>query len=141
MAFFKRTHPASPPRSPTHALASFHRATRWAKHSRRETLPEHERSSGNREARQIRRQFASGQLHAAWQRRLQLGSGVVYDGVADEDALWMNAAPPIAALRLGFKDHIFVPMCCGLVEQYHDSRDAGQSASVEEFKDRFFDGS
>lgn len=90
------------------------------------------------EARQIRQQFASGQLRAVWERRLQLGNGVSFDGVADEDAFWLNAAPAIAALRLGLKDHIFVPMCCGLAEQYHDSRNADQSAAVKELKERFF---
>jgi hypothetical protein len=90
------------------------------------------------EARQIRQQFESGQLPAAWERRLQLGNGVPYDGVADADAFWLNAAPAIAALRLGLKDHVFVPMCCGLAERYHDSRDADQSAAVREFQGRYF---
>jgi hypothetical protein len=142
MAFFNRSRRPTASAAPDPDLARFHRG-RAATNAQ----PPGDLGQGmnaaqvTTAARQIRQQFESGQLDALWERRLQLGNGVSYDGVADVDAFWLNAAPAIAALRLGVKDHVFVPMCCGLAERYHDIGDASQSAAVREFQVRYFGAS
>jgi hypothetical protein len=85
------------------------------------------------EARRMRQQVAAGELRPAWERRVQLGYGVPSDGVPQADRFWIDAAPAIAALRLGFKDHPMVPMCCGMAESEHDRNDPEQRAAVEQF--------
>jgi len=144
MAFFNRSRARQiPPAAPADpALARFHRGMEVTNAQPPGDLGlSMSAAQVTSEARQMRQQFEAGQLREVWARRLQLGNGVSFDGVDDADAFWLNAAPAIAALRLGQKDHIFVPMCCGLAERYHDSRDADQSAAVREFKERFFGGS
>jgi hypothetical protein len=90
------------------------------------------------ESRRMRQQLASGDLRAAWDRRVQLGYGVPTDEVPQADRFWLNAAPAVAALRLGLKDHPMVAMCCGVAEGDHDRNDAEQRATVQEFKRLFF---
>jgi hypothetical protein len=91
------------------------------------------------ESRTIRRQVAEGQLNQAWARRVQLGYGVPADGIPQPDRFWLDAAPAIAGLRLGRKDHPMVPMCCGMAEMNHDPNDPEQRAAVAEFT-RLFHG-
>jgi hypothetical protein len=90
------------------------------------------------ESRRMRQQVASGHLRTAWDRRVQLGYGVPFDGVPQADRFWLNAAPAVAALRLGLKDHPMVAMCCGVAEGDEDRNDAEQHAAVQEFKRLFF---
>jgi hypothetical protein len=92
------------------------------------------------ESRQMRSQVAAGQLQSVWGRRLELGSGVSAQGVPQSDWFWLNAAPALAALRLGLKDHPMVAMCCGVAEQARNRDDAEQSAAVAEFNRLFFLG-
>ncbi len=90
------------------------------------------------ESRRMRNQLAAGQLQSVWGRRLELGTGVSPQGVPLPDWFWLNAAPAIAALRLGLKDHPMVAMCCGVAEQARNRDDAEQSAAVAEFNRLFF---
>lgn len=90
------------------------------------------------ESRRIRQQVASGQLRAAWDRRVQLGYGVPSGEIPQADRFWLNAAPAIAALRLGLKDHPMVAMCCGVAEGDEDRSDAEQHAAVQEFRRLYF---
>lgn len=90
------------------------------------------------ESRQMRSQLASGQLQGVWGRRLELGTGVSPQGVPQPDWFWLNAAPALAALRMGLKDHPMVAMCCGLAEQARNRDDAEQSAAVAQFNRFFF---
>lgn len=91
------------------------------------------------ESRRMRQQADSGDLRGAWERRVQLGYGVPSDAVPQADRFWLNAAPAIAALRLGLKDHPMVAMCCGTALQDEDSSDPEQHAAVQEFR-RLFSG-
>jgi len=86
----------------------------------------------------IRDLIAHGQLREAWDRRLQLGYGVSREGVPQSDWFWLNADPAIAALKLGFKDHPAVAMCCGVAEEARDRSDPEQVAAVAEFNRLFF---
>lgn len=90
------------------------------------------------ESRNIRQQFTSGNLRAAWDRRVELGFGVPSDGVPQADRFWLDAAPAIAALRLGIKDDPIVRMCCGTAERNFDRSSPEQCAAVEEFNRLFF---
>jgi hypothetical protein len=93
------------------------------------------------ESRKIRHQVASGDvgdLRAAWDRRVELGYGVPSEGVPQADRFWLDAAPAIAGLRLGLKDHPMVKMCCGMAEYEQNHEDPEQRAAVEEFKRLFF---
>ena len=91
------------------------------------------------ESRRMRQQVASGDLRSAWDRRVQLGYGVPSNGIPQADRFWLDAAPALAALRLGeLKDHPMVPMCCGMAEQGHDHRDPQQREAVEEINKLFF---
>lgn len=90
------------------------------------------------ESRRMRQQLTGGDLRSAWDRRLQLGYSVKFDGVSQADRFWFEAAPAIAALRLGFKDHPMVPACCGMAEQEQDRSDPEQRAAVEEINRLFF---
>ena len=83
------------------------------------------------ESRRMRQQVASGDLRLAWDRRVQLGYGVPSEGIPQADRFWLNAAPAIAALRMGLKDHPMVPMCSGMAEREHDRDDPQQRAAVE----------
>jgi hypothetical protein len=68
-------------------------------------------------------------------RRVELGFGVPLDGVPQADRFWLNAAPAIAALRLGFKDHPMVAMCRGVADQdedYSDLSSADAAVSVNQ---------
>ena len=89
------------------------------------------------ESRSIRQRVAQGQLEPAWARRVQLGYGVPSDGVPQADRFWLDAAPAIAGLRLGQKDHPMIPMCCGMAETNHDPNDPEQRAAVAEFTKLF----
>lgn len=93
------------------------------------------------ESRRIRHQVYSGDpgdLRVAWNRRVELGYGVPSEGVPQPDRFWLDAAPAIAGLRLGLKDHPMVKMCCGMAEYEQDYEDPEQRAAVEEFKKLFF---
>lgn len=93
------------------------------------------------ESHKIRHQVASGDLgdlRVAWDRRVELGYGVPSEGVPQPDRFWLDAAPAIAGLRLGLKDHPMVKMCCGTAEYEQDHEDPEQRAAVEEFKRLFF---
>jgi hypothetical protein len=90
------------------------------------------------ESRRMHQQVTTGDLRSAWDRRLQLGSSVQFDGVPQADRFWFEAAPAIAALRLGLKDHSMVPACCGMAEQQQDRSDPEQGAAVEEIRKLFF---
>jgi hypothetical protein len=91
------------------------------------------------ESRTIRQLVAQGQLDSAWARRVQLGYGVPAEEVPQADYFWLDAAPAIAGLRLGRKDHPMVPMCCGMAEMNQDRNDPEQRAAVAEFT-RLFHG-
>jgi hypothetical protein len=91
------------------------------------------------ESRRMRQQVAAGDLRSVWDRRVQLGYGVPSDGVSQPDLFWLDAAPAIAALRLGLKDHPMVAMCCGMADSNQDRGDPEQRAAVEEFT-RLFHG-
>ena len=91
------------------------------------------------ESRRMRQQVAAGDLRSAWDRRVQLGYGVPSDGVSQPDRFWLDAAPAIAALRLGLKDHPMVAMCCGMADSNQDRGDPEQRAAVAEFT-RLFHG-
>jgi len=90
------------------------------------------------ESRRMRQQIAAGDLRSVWDRRLQLGYNVSFDGVPQVDRFWFEAAPAISALRLGLKDHPMAPACCGMAEQEQDRSDPEQRAAVEEINKRFF---
>lgn len=90
------------------------------------------------ESRRMRQHFATDQLQSVWARRLELGFGVSSDGVEQLDHFWLNAAPAIAALRLGLKDHPMVAMCCGVAEQSRKEGDAEQTEALEEINRLFF---
>jgi hypothetical protein len=90
------------------------------------------------ESRRLRQQVDSGDLRPAWDRRVELGYVVPSDGVPQADRFWLDAAPAIAALRLGLKDHPMVAMCCGVAESEQDRSDPEQRAAVEEFNKLFF---
>ncbi len=91
------------------------------------------------ESRRMRQQVAAGDLRSAWDRRVQLGYDVPSDGVSQPDRFWLDAAPAIAALRLGLKDHPMVAMCCGMADSNQDRGDPEQRAAVAEFT-RLFHG-
>jgi hypothetical protein len=92
------------------------------------------------ESRRMRQHVAAGDLRSAWDRRVQLGYGVPSDGVSQADRFWLDAAPAIAALRLGgLKDHPMVAMCCGMADSNQDRADPEQRAAVAEFT-RLFHG-
>jgi hypothetical protein len=91
------------------------------------------------ESRRMRQQVAAGDLRSAWDRRVQLGYGVSPDGISQPDRFWLDAAPAIAALRLGLKDHPMVAMCCGMADSNQDRGDPEQRAAVAEFT-RLFHG-
>ena len=91
------------------------------------------------ESRRMRKQVAAGDLRSAWDRRVQLGYGVSSDGISQPDRFWLDAAPVIAALRLGLKAHPMVAMCCGMAESNQDRGDPEQRAAVAEFT-RLFHG-
>lgn len=90
------------------------------------------------ESRRMRQQVDTGDLRSAWDRRCQLGFSVKFNGVPQADRFWFEAAPAIAALRLGLKDHPMVPACCGMAEQLQDRSDPEQRAAVEEINKLFF---
>jgi hypothetical protein len=90
------------------------------------------------ESRRMREQVASGDLRSAWDRRVQLGWGVSTSGVPQADRFWLDAAPAIAALRLGLKGDPMIAMCCGVAEREQDYSDPEQRAAVEEFNKLFF---
>lgn len=66
----------------------------------------------------------AGDLRSAWDRRLQLGYSVSFDGVPQADRFWFEAAPTIAALRLRLKGYPMVAVCCGMAEREQDQRGA-----------------
>jgi hypothetical protein len=90
------------------------------------------------ESRRMHQQVTTGDLRSAWDRRLQLGYSVRFDGVPQADRFWFEAAPAIAALQLGLKDHPMVAACCGMAEQEQDRSDPEQSAAVEKIRKLFF---
>ena len=90
------------------------------------------------ESRRMREQVASGDLRPAWDRRVLLGWGVSTSGVPQADRFWLDAAPAIAALRLGLKGDPMIAMCCGVAEREQDYSDPEQRAAVEEFNKLFF---
>ena len=92
------------------------------------------------EARRAREQFDRGDYDSLWARRVELGYGVGDDGVPQADRFWLDAAPAIAALRLGLKDHPMVAMCCGVAQSGHDRSDPEQVEAVALFN-RLYHGS
>lgn|GEM_PF-7019597 len=87
----------------------------------------------SQEASRIRSLVAAGSLQEAWDRRVELGYGVPSEGVPQADRFWIDADPAIAALKLGYKDHPMVAMCCGVAESNADVRDPAQAEAVELF--------
>jgi hypothetical protein len=92
------------------------------------------------ESRRVRQLVDSGQLRPAWDRRVQLGYGVPTEGIPQADRFWLDAAPAIAALRLGLRDHPMVAMCCGMADSNQDPGDPEQRAAAAEFT-RLYHGS
>jgi hypothetical protein len=91
------------------------------------------------ESRRLRQLSALGRGQESWERRVHLGYGVPSDGVPQADRFWLDAAPAISALELGWKDHPMVAMCCGVAESSHDRTDPVQVAAVSEFNRLFFE--
>jgi hypothetical protein len=89
------------------------------------------------ESRRIRHQVNAGDLRSAWSRRVELGYGIPADGMPRADRFWLDAAPAIAALRLGLRAHPMVAMCCGMAESNQDPSDPEQRAAVAEFTKLF----
>lgn len=90
------------------------------------------------EAQRLRERYRQGNYQFVWDRRVQLGYGVPEEGVASRDYFWLNAAPALAALKLGLKEHPMVSMCCGVAEQHADRSDPEQNAAVQDFNRLFF---
>jgi hypothetical protein len=86
----------------------------------------------------MRQLVASGNLRPACDLRVQLGYGVCSEGIPQADRFWLDAAPAIAALRLGAKEHPMASMCCGMAEQRHHHTDPEQRAAVQELNRLFF---
>ena len=86
----------------------------------------------------MRDAYDRGLLRAVWERRLALGYGVNTDQISQTAAFWLHAAPAIAALRLGLKDHPVVAMCCGRAEDFEDRSQPDQAAAVAEFNRLYF---
>jgi hypothetical protein len=90
------------------------------------------------ESRQLREHYDRGNYGPVWARRVELGYGVPTEGVAQSDAFWLNAAPALAALKTGMKEHPMVAMCCGVAESEVDRDDPAQVAAVDEFNHLYF---
>jgi hypothetical protein len=90
------------------------------------------------ESREIRARIEAGDLQGGWDRRVVLGYGLPLTDIPQVDQFWIDAAPAIAALKLGLKDHPMVAMCCGLAEQNADLGDPEQASAVAEFHRLYF---
>jgi len=80
----------------------------------------------------MRQTLETGHPLEVWNHRRSIGYGVAREGVSQGAWFWFNAAPALAALRTGQRDHPFAAMCCGMAENALDTSDPEQEAAVFE---------
>ena len=89
------------------------------------------------ESRWLRQELDTGHDDSCWRRRCELGFALQTEGMDQPDQFWLDAAPALAALRLGSHEHRLARLCASSADRLADWADPQQVTAVEELSQYF----